>query len=138
MLTDIELNEKLNNLPAPRVTEEYLESRIKNKTYIRLPRTIICSLELDNGYSVRGEASCVNLANYDQEIGERISYDNAFNKGHLIQYKTNLERRYGKEYVTTLEEKYNDSRYRGKTMKEWSKREYQTKIDYYKQKILET
>lgn len=29
---------------------------------------------------MRGESACVNPANYDQEIGERIAYDNAFSK----------------------------------------------------------
>lgn len=61
--------------------------------------------------------------------------DNGFNPGHLIQYKTNLIKRYGQKFVDDLEERYNDSRYRGKTTKEWIKKEYQAKIDYYKSMV---
>ncbi len=72
-------------------------------------------------------------ANVHGECG----YDNAFNSGHLIQYKTNLARRYGNEFVQRIEERYNDSRYRGKTTKEWSKKEYEAKIAEYKTKLAE-
>lgn len=83
MLTNEELEVKLAESPAPRVTKEYMESRIARKVTSKLPFTetvTICHLELDNGFSVRGESACVNLANYNQEIGEKIAYDNAFQK----------------------------------------------------------
>lgn len=68
-------------------------------------------------------------------VNGECSYDNAFNRGHLIQYKTNLIERYGEQKVKELEEKYNDSRYRGKITKEWSKKEYEAKILEYKEKL---
>ena len=81
MLNDKELDAAINNTTAPRVTKEYMESRIKDKTFLKIGETVtLCNITLDNGYSVRGESACVNAANYRQEIGEKIAYDNAFNK----------------------------------------------------------
>lgn len=71
----------------------------------------------------------------ERNVNAECSYDNAFNSGHLIQYKTNLIKRYGKKFMDKLEDDYNASRYRGKTTKEWSKKEYEAKIEEYKEKI---
>lgn len=76
-------NEKLDALleasPAERVTKEGMEARIKQTSFYRIGETVtVCSIALDNGYSVRGESACVNPENYNQEIGERVAYDNAF------------------------------------------------------------
>lgn len=73
----------------------------------------------------------------ERNVHAECAYDNGFNSGHLIQYKTNLTQRYGQDYVRAVEEDYNDSRYRGKTTKNWSKKEYLAKIEYYKSKINE-
>ena len=81
MLTDAQVQEKLTASPAPRVTAEYMQSRITETTFTRFTDTVtICNIRLDNGYSVRGESACVSPANYNQEIGEKIAYDAAFNK----------------------------------------------------------
>lgn len=65
-----------------RVTEEMIKEQIVNKTFTTLPsgKVIVCELTLKNGFSVRGEASVVDKENFVQEIGEKISYDDAFNK----------------------------------------------------------
>lgn len=60
---------------------------------------------------------------------------NGFDKGHLIGYKTRLIERYGKAKVLALEEKYNDSHFRGITTKAWNDREYTAKIAEYKEKL---
>lgn len=79
MLTNQQLEEKLEQSPAPRVTVEQMQSRIKEVTYHKIGSTVtLCNIELDNGYSVRGESACVNPANYNEEIGNKIAYDNAF------------------------------------------------------------
>lgn len=96
MIDDKKLDELLAASPAERVTKEYIESRIADKQFTRLlPTVTICSIVLDNGYSVRGESACVNPENYNQEIGERIAYDNAFDKlwslfGFLLAEKNKL------------------------------------------------
>lgn len=81
MISHDELNQRLSNLPAPRVTKEDIESHITGTSFQRFgASTTVAEITLDNGYSVRGEAACVNDENYDQEVGERIAYDNAFDK----------------------------------------------------------
>jgi len=87
MLGDNELKLRLSTRPAPNVTKEYMEARIEDITYVYMydvsrkdDTTTICTLYLDNGYSVRGESSCVNFENFDREIGARLAYDNAISK----------------------------------------------------------
>lgn len=83
MLTDQQLEQKLTESPKPRVTIDYMKSRITKMVMSKLPfasSVTICHIELDNGYSVRGESACVNPENYNQEIAERVAYDDAFKK----------------------------------------------------------
>lgn len=81
MLDNTQLDTALNASPAPRVTKEQMESRILETKFHKMSPTLThCTILLDNMYQVTGESACVNLANYNQEIGERIAYDNAFNK----------------------------------------------------------
>ena len=80
-LNDQQLEEKLAQSPAPRVTLEQMTARIKDVQYTRIGETTThCLVKLDNGYTVSGESACVNPANYNKEIGERIAHDNAFQK----------------------------------------------------------
>jgi Phage protein (N4 Gp49/phage Sf6 gene 66) family len=96
LITNERLDELLAASPAERVTQEYMESRIANTEFHRLDETVtICSITLDNGYSVRGESACVNPENYIRHIGEKIAYDNAFREfwplfGFLLAEKNKL------------------------------------------------
>lgn len=79
VLTDEEVSKLLAESPAERVTDEYMKSRIKVHDFERLHgTTTICRITLDNGYSVHGISACVNPKNYDQKVGEKIAYDNAY------------------------------------------------------------
>lgn len=88
MLTDDELKAKLDASPGERVTKEQIEDRIADIAFMRLGEHLLssgvtatlCTLTLDNGFSVRGESACVDPKNYDREIGERFAYDDAFRK----------------------------------------------------------
>jgi hypothetical protein len=81
MLTNEELDIKLEQSPAPRVTKEAMSSHITGTKFTRLNDTLThCIITLDNGFSVTGESACVNVENYNKDIGEKIAYDNAFNK----------------------------------------------------------
>jgi hypothetical protein len=81
IIADAVLKERLDAQTAPKVTKEYMESRISAHEFHRLGGTVtVCNLVLDNGYSVRGESACVSLANFNREIGEKIAYENAFSK----------------------------------------------------------
>ena len=77
-----------------RVTEEQIEAKIKDKKFTVLEdgKTTICNLYLENGFTVRGESACVDPANFDKELGEKIAYENAKDKiwlleGYLLQQK---------------------------------------------------
>ncbi len=87
-----EIQEK--GLNAPRLTPADIDAKIKGKTFTNLPsgKCTICEITLLNGYTIRGEAACVSPANFNQEIGNKISYENARDKiwqleGYLLQEK---------------------------------------------------
>ena len=77
-----DLDHAIAATPGEKVTKEYIDSRIVKTDFMVLPGTTvtICSIALDNGYSVRGESACVDPANYRQDIGEKIARDSAFDK----------------------------------------------------------
>lgn len=79
IITNERLDELLAASPAERMTPEYMKSRITQVKMHKLGPTLThCTIHLDNGYQVTGESACVNPENYNQEIGEKIAYDNAF------------------------------------------------------------
>lgn len=82
MLTNDQLDVAMQKMPGERVTMDYMKSRIANVEFSTLPKSTvtICNITLDNGYSVRGESACVDPANFNREIGEKIAHDNAVNK----------------------------------------------------------
>lgn len=101
MLDKDELNAALDASPSPRrVTPEYINSRIVDTNYFRLnPTVTVCQIDIDNGFSVRGESACVDPANYRQDIGERIAYDNAYRQlwplfGFLLAEKIHRKKLY--------------------------------------------
>lgn len=81
-MNEAELNAELEKSPAERVTEDYIQGRIYGRpAFIRATDTLtFCIITLDNGFTVTGEAACVKKENYNQQIGEDISYKNAFQK----------------------------------------------------------
>jgi len=81
-------------LNAPRLTPEHIDSIIEGATFTKLEsgKCMVCELTLKNGFTVRGEAGCVSKANYNIEIGEKISKENARDKiweleGYLLQQR---------------------------------------------------
>jgi hypothetical protein len=92
------LEARLEASPGERVTPEYIKSRIAAVKYFNPEGTVtMCSLMLDNGYSVRGESACVDPANYDGAIGRKLAYDKAFDAlwplfGFLLAEKRYLAR----------------------------------------------
>lgn len=91
---EIEKEIQDKNLNAPRLTPQRVDDVISSETYTKLPsgRTLICELTLSNGYTVRGESSCVSIENFDYELGKKISREDARNKiwqleGYLLKEK---------------------------------------------------
>ncbi len=86
------------NLTAPRITPEHIDSLIVDETYTVLPsgKVMVCELILKNGFSVRGESSCVSKANFDRDIGILVSRRNAVDQiwqleGYLLQQRLHEE-----------------------------------------------
>jgi hypothetical protein len=75
-----------------KVTMERILTKIVSETYTTLPsgKVLVCELMLENGFSVRGEAAVVSKENFNEEIGRKISKENAVNniwqlEGYLLQ-----------------------------------------------------
>lgn len=83
-----------------RVTKESIEKKITNIAYIRLsPKITHCTITMQNGFEVTGESAVVDPENYNKEIGQKIAYDNAFDKlwvveGYLLQEKIHLKKNF--------------------------------------------
>lgn len=69
-------------MKAPRVNEEDVERAIRDVAYVVLPdhRTTVCQLTLDNGFTVRGESSCLSAENFNVTIGQEMAYADARKK----------------------------------------------------------
>ena len=76
------------------VTRESIAAKIVDQEFTLLKdgRTTICSLTLENGFTVVGKSSCVDAANYDESIGDHFAYEDALDKiweleGYLLKEK---------------------------------------------------
>ena len=68
-------------LPGRKLTKEFLESEIIQIDYKRLGGKIThCAITTKSGFVFTGESACVDPANYDEDIGNKIAHDNAFGK----------------------------------------------------------
>jgi len=91
---DIEQEIQEKDLNAPRLTPEHVDSVIKEVYYHRVPNTTLtlCVLTLQNGFQVTGESAAASLENFDQELGEKIAFQNAREQiwrleGYLLKQK---------------------------------------------------
>lgn len=109
---DNEMVEK--NLFGPRVTPQTISDAIVSGAYHRLPNTniTVCVLTLRNGYTVTGESACVSAENFNEEIGNKIAYENARAKiwqleGYLLAddiYRAELDKK--RDYRDRVREEY--------------------------------
>lgn len=82
---------KMTAQTPTRVTREHLGKRIIAADYVVMPdgRTTVCQLTMQNGFTVRGESSCVSVENFNKELGEKYAYEKAFDaawafEGYLL------------------------------------------------------
>lgn len=62
-------------LDAKRVTKDFLESEIADVKYQRLGGTLThCTIYTHDGFTFTGESACVDLDQFDEEIGKQIAY----------------------------------------------------------------
>jgi hypothetical protein len=66
-------------LNAPRLTPELIDNQIVSEAYHVFPgtTTTVCLLTLRNGYGVVGESACASPANFNEELGRKISKQRA-------------------------------------------------------------
>ena len=94
----IEAEIQAKGLNAPRLTPELIDAAITSEQYHVFPGTTltVCALTLRNGYIVTGESAAASPSNFNQEIGRKISRDNARNKiwaleGYLLRENLSLQ-----------------------------------------------
>ncbi len=82
----------------PSVTKSGDSAEPRSESFTVLPsgKVMVCELILRNGFSVRGEASTVSKANFDEEIGKKVSRQKAREQiwlveGYLLQEKLFVE-----------------------------------------------
>lgn len=66
-----------------RVSKDSIESRIKDVQYQTVEicgqKLMYCGIRMDCGFVVVGDpATCIDPANWRDEIGQKVSYDNSF------------------------------------------------------------
>lgn len=90
----IEAEIRTKGLNAPRLTPDHIDAQIVGEQYFVFPGTTltVCALTLKNGFHVVGESAAASPANFDADIGKRISRDNARNKiwaleGYVLRTK---------------------------------------------------
>lgn len=81
-------------LTAPRITIQTVEDCIKRVQFHHFAgtTTIVCALELSNGFVVTGESACASPENFNHEIGMKIARENARSKiwvleGYLLKQR---------------------------------------------------
>lgn len=90
----IEKEIQAKGLNAPRLNPAHIDSQIVNEQYFVFPGTTltVCALTLKNGFHVTGESAAASPENFDEEIGRKISRENARGKiwaleGYLLRSK---------------------------------------------------
>lgn len=78
----IEKELQAKGLDAPRLTPHEIDALISEERYHQPEGTTltICTLILKNGFTVTGESAAASPANFDRDLGRKISFTNARNK----------------------------------------------------------
>jgi len=82
----------------PKITEESIKAKIADTTWYNPPHgegfqdahLTICIITMKNGFKFIGKAAPVSAANFDEEVGRRYSYEDAFkqiwaHEGYLLR-----------------------------------------------------
>jgi hypothetical protein len=91
---DIEKDIQEKGLNAPRLNPQLITDTIDNVSYHVFEGSCltVCCMTLRNGFTVTGESACASPENFNAEIGQKVSYENARNKiwaleGYLLKQK---------------------------------------------------
>jgi hypothetical protein len=74
-------------LNAARLCPADIDAMVVSKTFTVMPsgKAMVCEITLPSGFTVRGESACVSKENFNEEIGQDISYKDARNKIWLLE-----------------------------------------------------
>ena len=97
-MTEIELEQMLAaaGCSAERVTSKLVDRKIKEIEFCRpFPEKAaltVCTLLLENGFTVVGSSACASLENFREELGKQLAFENAREKiwgleGYLLKEK---------------------------------------------------
>lgn len=89
LLSDETLAQMLENRPHRRVTKEGIEARIADTRFFHDGTMTICIITMENGFKVHGMSAPVVAQNYDEAIGKKVAYEQAFDslwplEGYLL------------------------------------------------------
>ena len=94
------MSEQLELDLVPSVTKDQIDALIKNVSYLNVGEALRasnqvategthlltqCFITLENGFVVSGESSCVHPSKYNKEIGEKVAYENAYQKIWMLE-----------------------------------------------------
>lgn len=80
VIDDAQAKEILAGLEHPRITLEYMESRIKHEEFINpdsAPTLTICLITLDNGFYSIGMSAPASNQNFNLDLGRKYARENA-------------------------------------------------------------
>lgn len=87
------MEQQADLLPS-KVTASDIHAKIKKTTYSVLPdsTTTVCQLTLENGFTVIGTSACVDPKQFNVALGEKYSFERAFDEiwqleGYLLLQK---------------------------------------------------
>lgn len=64
-----------------KITKEFLESQIVDVEYQRGKGTLThCYITVKNGFTFTGESACVDESSFDEGMGKKFAYEQAFEK----------------------------------------------------------
>jgi len=103
-----------------KVTKEALIAKIANVSYVLMPdgRTTICQLTMQNGFTVRGESSCVSVENFNKELGEKYAYEKAFDNAWAFEGYLLAERRHREDRGDENQHRYEQEKARREVLLE--------------------
>lgn len=92
------------------ITPQTIDARIDSINYTRIPKTTltICTITMVNGFTAIGHSACVDPARFNQQMGEEIAYENAFNKlweleGYLLAERVYQNQIQGENYGASID-----------------------------------
>lgn len=88
-MSEKEIEQKIQDkgLTAPRLTPDLIDSVIVSTDYHVFGETCltVCCLTLKNGFTVTGESACASPANFNEDIGQEIAFEEARNKIWMLE-----------------------------------------------------